>query len=75
MRFRAARRLGWRIARTGDIVLAVNGQKVSSPAEVVALARTLPTGSDVAFELSRGGAPLTLRGKVQPKPFEQSREQ
>jgi pimeloyl-ACP methyl ester carboxylesterase len=62
-----AARLGM---RPGDLLIAINGTRVAAPADVIALTQTLSSGQAVALELQRGGKPLTLRGKAQPRPLE-----
>ncbi len=59
--------------KSGDGIRSINGKPVSSPAEVVAVARTIPGGAPVTFELTRSGAPLTLSGKAMARPLEQYR--
>ena len=57
--------------RAGDLITAINGKPVETPAEVVTLARTIPSGSTVTLDLARDGAPLRVSGPVKAKPFEQ----
>lgn len=59
--------------RNGDQLKSVNGKPVASPAEVVAVARTIPAGATVTVELSRDGAPLKLSGTAKSRPIEQYR--
>ncbi|WP_018478241.1 alpha/beta hydrolase family protein [Pontibacter roseus] len=54
----------------GDVILRVNAIPVKNFLDVTVMARQLKTGENVTLELARNGKTTTMKGKVQPMPFE-----
>ncbi|MFD2245216.1 alpha/beta fold hydrolase [Pontibacter ruber] len=53
-----------------DVIVRVNQAPVKTYTDVVDRARQFKTGENVTLELIRKGKRMTLKGKVQPMPFE-----
>lgn len=58
--------------KPGDQILSVNDKKIKDFQELLAAIRILNTGDAVKVKISRGDKLLTLRGKMQPRPYETS---
>lgn len=56
--------------QAGDVIVRVNGTPVNNFMDVPALARQFRTGEPLALDLTRKGRRTTVKGKVQPMPFE-----
>jgi pimeloyl-ACP methyl ester carboxylesterase len=56
--------------RADDIVTSAGGKPLASAGELAAYAGALRTGDRVEIDALRGGKPIHLRGKAQPKPLE-----
>lgn len=54
--------------RPGDMILAVNAQPISGPADIGGVIDALPTGSEVLLQLDRGGQLSTVGVTLAPKP-------
>ena len=52
----------------GDVILAVNAQPISGPADIGAVIDGLPAGSEVLLQINRGGALSTVGVTLAPKP-------
>jgi serine protease Do len=54
--------------KPGDVILALNGEKVKDPRDLARKAAWMPIGSDAELLLSRGGAQQTVHVKIQGWP-------
>ena len=54
--------------RAGDVILAVNAQPITGPADIGGVIDGLPTGSEVLLQIDRGGALSTVGVTLAPKP-------
>lgn len=54
--------------KVGDVLVAINGQKIDAPAKLVLLARGLNGGSTLTLSYLRDGKEQTARGTVVEKP-------
>jgi len=52
----------------GDVILAVNAQPISGPADIGGVIDALPTGSEVLLQIDRGGQLSTVGVTLAPKP-------
>lgn len=57
-------------ARVGDILVAIDGRTVEGPADFVAAARELESGSRIRLSILREGHRQQLEGTVTPRPKE-----
>lgn len=56
--------------RKGDALLAIDGQVVSRPTDVVRVGRTLIPGRRVSLQIERSGTRRTMRGTLRARPLE-----
>ncbi|MBF8965152.1 alpha/beta fold hydrolase [Pontibacter sp. FD36] len=56
--------------QVGDVIVRVNGTPINNYMDVPAMARQFRTGEFVTLDLNRKGKQTTVKGKVQPMPFE-----
>ncbi|WP_299985564.1 alpha/beta fold hydrolase [uncultured Pontibacter sp.] len=56
--------------QVGDVIVRVNGTPVNNYMDVPAMARQFRTGESVTLDLNLKGKQTTVKGKVQPMPFE-----
>lgn len=54
--------------KPGDIILAMNGMKVSDPRDLARKAAIMKIGSDAELQLQRGVQQITVHVKIQPYP-------
>ena len=54
--------------RAGDVILAVNAQPITGPADIGGVIDGLPTGSEVLLQIDRGGQLSTVGVTLAPKP-------
>ena len=54
--------------RAGDVILAVNAQPITGPADIGGVIDALPTGSEVLLQIDRGGQLSTVGVTLAPKP-------
>jgi serine protease Do len=58
--------------KEGDIVVAINGEKVDSNREMTRKVATLSLGSTAAFSVLRDGKTITLRATIERRPAERN---
>ncbi len=58
--------------KEGDILIELNGEKISDFGQVRAFAANCWQGDELNLKIYRDGGELELEGKIQPKPFETS---
>lgn len=54
--------------QAGDVILAVNAQPITGPADIGGVIDALPTGSEVLLQIDRGGQLSTVGVTLAPKP-------
>ena len=58
--------------RSGDLLLAINGGTVPTPARAVGAIGSVPAGAPIAVRFSRSGRTMTATGTMQPRLLERT---